>query len=102
MNDLVQYTDYFLLCSASNRRQVLAIADAVLERAKELGVETRGAEGRESGRWVLVDLGMVVVHIFDETYRGFYNLDGLWSDAPRLEVPEPPEVEPDPLFTLPS
>lgn len=93
MRELIDYTDVFVVCSASNRRQVQAIADEVRRIAKqELHLQTVGVEGYEAARWVLVDFGSVVVHVFDEPLRGFYNLDGLWRDAPRLPVPE---VEPE-------
>ncbi len=88
MRKLVAYTDTFVLCTATNPRQVKAIADYVREVAKKQhGRVAEGMEGQESGRWVLVDFGDVVVHIFDGPLRGFYNLDGLWADAPRLPVP---------------
>lgn len=88
MRELIDYTDLFLVCSARNRLQVRSIAEEVRRWAKaELGMLPAGVEGMEAGRWVLVDFGSVVVHVFDEPLRGFYNLDGLWSDAPRLPVP---------------
>ncbi len=89
MRDLVAYTDVFVLLSARNRHQVEAIATAVRHVAKsDFDLECRGTEGLPAARWVLVDFGAVIVHIFDEPLRGFYNLDGLWSDAPRLEPPD--------------
>lgn len=96
MRNLVDYTDLFVLCSATNRRQVQAIADEARRVAKqELDLPTVGVEGYESARWVLVDFGSVVLHVFEEPLRGFYNLDALWRDAPRLAVPEaePEEAE---------
>jgi ribosome-associated protein len=88
MRNLVAYTDVFVICSARNRRQVQAIADEVRKVGKELGLMPKGTEGLEAARWVLVDFGSVVVHVFDEPLRPFYDLDGLWRDAPRLPVPE--------------
>ena len=86
---LVDYTDIVLLVTARNRRHVQAIAEEIRRVGKhELGMTSLGIEGMTTGRWVLVDLGRVVVHIFDEPMRAFYNLDGLWSDAPRLPLPE--------------
>lgn len=91
MKSLVAYTDTFVICSARNRRQVQAIAHEVRKVGKEkLGLMPKGTEGLEAARWVLVDFGPVVVHIFDEPLRAFYDLDGLWRDAPRLPVPEAP------------
>ena len=89
MRGLIDYADVFVLCSASNRRQVKAIAEEVrLKGKRELGTPPVGIEGLEAARWVLVDFGDVVVHIFDAPLRGFYDLDGLWADAPRLPLPE--------------
>ena len=89
MRGLVDYCDLFVICSARNRRQVQAIAEFVRSHGKrELRLKPQAIEGLEAARWVLVDFGDVVLHVFDEPMRGFYNLDGLWSDAPRLEAPE--------------
>ncbi|MCB9684148.1 MAG: ribosome silencing factor [Alphaproteobacteria bacterium] len=92
MHELVDYCDVFVLLTARNRRHVAAIAeDLRMFAKKELGLRCMGTEGLPVARWVLVDFGSVVVHIFDEPLRGFYDLDGLWSDAPRLPMPEGPE-----------
>lgn len=89
MRELVAYTDVFVLCSARNRRQVQAIAEELRKVGKEqFGVLPQATEGLAAARWVCVDFGSVVVHVFDEPLRGFYDLDGLWRDAPRLPVPE--------------
>lgn len=89
MRGLIDYADVFVLCSATNRRQVKAIAEEVRLKGKhELGIQTVGVEGLQAARWVLVDFGDVVVHVFDAPLRGFYNLDGLWADAPRIPPPE--------------
>ena len=91
---LVDYTDLVLLVTARNRRHVQAIADEIRRVAKkELKIHALSVEGLTAGRWVLVDFGLVVVHVFDEPMRAFYNLDGLWSDAPRLSVPEATALE---------
>lgn len=85
LRGLVDYTDIFVLCTARNPRHVQAIADEVRRVAKrELGIPCAGVEGLPAARWVLVDFESVVVHVFDQPMRGFYNLDGLWADAPRL------------------
>jgi ribosome-associated protein len=89
MRNLVDYTDFFVLCSARNRRHVAAVAEALrLEAKKAMEVGCLGVEGLPSARWVLLDFGTVIVHVFEEPMRAFYNLDGLWSDAPRLLVPD--------------
>jgi ribosome-associated protein len=80
--------DYFLIVSGSSDRRVQTIAEAVLETMKAQGVRPMGVEGLREGRWVLVDFGDWVVHVFYEELRGYYDLEGLWFDAPRLPVPE--------------
>ena len=62
-----------------------AIADSVEDAMTELGIEPRGKEGREMQNWILLDYGDVMVHVFDEENRGFYNLEKLWKDAPYLD-----------------
>ena len=91
MRGLVDYCDVFVILTARNRRHVAALAEALRMHAKrELGLVPVGIEGLPAARWVLVDFGSVVVHLFDQPLRSFYNLDGLWMDAPHLPVPEEP------------
>lgn len=72
--------DNFIIASATNERQVGAIAEEVKQQASKLGYDLRNMEGRQSGRWVLLDFGDSVVHIFHEDERAFYNLERLWKD----------------------
>lgn len=77
--------DYFILCSASNERQATAIADNIVAALKEqLGVRPLLVEGTTPGRWVLLDYGDFIVHIFTEDVRRFYGLERLWGDAPNV------------------
>ena len=105
LRGLVAYTDGFVVCSGRNRRHVVAIAEAVRVKVRDAyGKAPQGVEGKDRGQWVLVDLGDFVVHVFDHSMRGFYDLDGLWRDAPRIEGPEPiapPEPEEPEYFTGP-
>lgn len=97
---LVAYADVFIVCTGRSKRQVVAIAEEVRRKGKELGLRADGIEGLEASRWVLVDLGTVVVHVFDEPMRAFYDLDGLWRDAVKLPVPDVrPAPEPDAAFS---
>jgi len=74
--------------NGTNTRQVRAIASHVVGKLKqEHGVRALSMEGQQQGRWILIDFGDVVLHVFDEKLRGFYDLDGLWADADRIEVP---------------
>lgn len=73
--------DYFIICNGNNERQVQAIVTEIRDQAHKNGYDVKGIEGAEEGRWVLVDLGDVVVHVFHREEREFYNLERLWSDA---------------------
>jgi len=80
------FTDYFVLCSASNPRQVQAIADEVDQKLSAEGVQPKHIEGYNQADWVLMDYVDFVVHIFSETARKFYDLERLWKSAKRLEA----------------
>jgi ribosome-associated protein len=80
------YTDYLVLASGSNERQLEAIADGVEETLREAGHKLVGSEGQGGSRWLLLDFGDVVVHVFHEDERHHYDLEGLWADAPRTRV----------------
>jgi ribosome-associated protein len=86
MKKITSFTDYFLLCSGKSDRQVQAIAHAIEEELEKEGVRPLGQEGKMEGRWILMDYADVVVHVFLEPIRGFYDLEGLWVDAPRIEL----------------
>ncbi len=78
--------DYFVIATAGSTRQVKAIADNVQDELTKHGIEPRSKEGYEAQTWVLLDYGDIMVHIFDEENRGFYNLEKLWKDAPYVDV----------------
>ena len=77
--------DYFVICHGNSDTQVQAIVTAIRKKADEIGVHIRGIEGMNSARWVLIDLGDVVVHVFHREEREYYNLERLWSDAKVVE-----------------
>lgn len=83
---LTSYADYFVVMTADSDRQASAIADHVEQTMKQQGVTKVGVEGYETGRWILVDYGDVVAHVMNRDSRGFYDLEGLWADAPRFRV----------------
>jgi ribosome-associated protein len=85
------FTDYFVLCSGTNPRQVQAIADEVELRLKAAGVRPTQVEGYRQGEWILVDYVDFVVHVFSEKARKYYDLERLWKTAKRLE---PSELKP--------
>ena len=80
--EVTHFTDYFLICSGGNTRQVQAIADAVEQRLRPLKVRPLHVEGYTGGQWVLMDYGDFVLHIFLQERRRFYGLERLWGDAP--------------------
>lgn len=77
-------TDYFVLCSGSNKPQIKAICDNIDDKMAELGVNPLRIEGYKEAQWVLMDYGMLVVHIFDDESREYFNLERLWGDAPAV------------------
>jgi len=82
VSEVTTIADLFVICSGRGERQVQAIADAIVEKAKAAGRQPVGVEGYAGGRWVLIDLGDVVVHAFVPEERELYRLERLWGDAP--------------------
>ncbi|MFB5283798.1 ribosome silencing factor [Peribacillus asahii] len=78
--------DYFLICHGNSEKQVQAVAREMKEKAEEAGVNVKRLEGFDEAKWVLVDMGDVVAHIFHRDERLYYNLERLWGDAPREDV----------------
>jgi len=82
VSEVTSIADLFIICTGRSERQVQSIADGVVEKAKESGRQPVGVEGYASGRWILIDLGDVVVHVFVPEERELYRLERLWGDAP--------------------
>lgn len=80
--------DYFVITHGNSETQVQAIATGVKDKMGEANITVRGMEGYDEARWILIDLGDVVVHVFHREERGFYNLEKLWADAPIVPVNE--------------
>ena len=80
------FADFFVLCSGGSQRHVLALAQHVEEALAQAGVKPLGVEGREEGQWVLMDYNNVLVHIFLQPRREFYNLEVLWSEVPKTQI----------------
>lgn len=89
VHELTSLADYFLICTGRSDTQVQAIAESIREGLAGLGRRPRMMEGVSSGQWVLIDYGDVVVHIFLESVREFYDLERLWARAPQVTLPEP-------------
>jgi ribosome-associated protein len=86
MKEITSFTDYFFICSGNSDRQVQAIAEGIQEALKGEGLRPLGLEGTLEGKWILMDYEDVVAHIFLEPVRQFYDLEGLWVDAPRINL----------------
>ncbi|MEE9514668.1 MAG: ribosome silencing factor [Candidatus Brocadiales bacterium] len=85
LQGLASFTDYFVICSGFNKRQLQAIADETVKQAGALNIKGLGKEGYDDARWILLDYVSVIVHLFDKDTRIFYDLELLWGDAPRVE-----------------
>jgi ribosome-associated protein len=83
---LSSIADYFVVASGNNERQAVAIADEIEDKMTELGLEPLNKEGHQTGRWILLDYGDIIVHVFHKEEREFYNLEKLWLDAKSFEV----------------
>lgn len=104
VTELCSFADYFIVCSGTSRRQVLALAQHLEEAMSQAGVKPLGLEGTQEGLWVLLDYNAVVIHIFFQPLREFYNLEGLWAEAPQmplasfsLSYPQPLAAQKPPL-----
>ena len=91
--EVIGYTDYLVIMTGRSTRHVSSVANFVTRELRNLGVRPMGEEGVRYGRWVVLDYGAVVMHIFLQELRELYDLEGLWSDCPRVEVQEPQWVQ---------
>ena len=87
LRPVASFTDFFVITSGTNRRQVQAISDGVVEHLKKSGTRAARVEGYQTAEWILVDYGDFVLHVFDEKARRFYDLERLWREAVRVNVP---------------
>ena len=83
---LTSFADTFIISSGRSHRQVTAIAEFVAQELKSKGIKPLGIEGLQEGHWILMDYGDVIIHVFYEPIRMFYDLEGLWSDAKRIKI----------------
>lgn len=86
LKELSSFADYFIICSGTSDRQVQSIAASIHENLKECGIVPLGIEGESLGKWVLMDYEDVIIHVFYEPIREFYDIERLWPDAPRMDV----------------
>lgn len=88
MREITPVFDYFVIATGNSRRQLHAISEEIDHHLEdELGDRRMGIEGYSDSRWILLDYGSVVIHLFDAETREFYALEDLWSEAPRIELP---------------
>jgi ribosome-associated protein len=93
LRGLTDITDYFVIVTAHSKAQIRAILESIARQLKVIGVKKVGQEGNESGRWVLLDFGDCVIHIFSPELRDYYALESMWGDAPKINwASEPPVV----------
>jgi len=89
VGQLTSLADYFLVCTGRSDTQVQAITQSIEENLERHGIRPLSIEGHTRGHWVVVDYGDVVIHVFFEPLRTFYDLERLWARAPRVRLPEP-------------
>jgi len=87
LKGLSNTTDYFVIATGTSNRQMRTVADEISRSAKQVGNQRFGLAGYEQARWVVLDFIDVVVHVFDQEYRNYYDLEMLWGDAKRVKVP---------------
>lgn len=89
LQGIADFTDFFIIASGTNQRQVQAISDEIEEKMKkQYGESPISLEGYHSAEWILMDYGDFIVHIFDQEARKFYDLERLWRDAQNISIPE--------------
>lgn len=86
VGQLSSISDYFIIASGNSSRQVQSITQHLRRKMREKGFRVYGVEGEQEGHWVLMDYGDVIVHIFYEPFREYYDLEGLWIEAPRIRL----------------
>jgi ribosome-associated protein len=87
LQEIASFTDFFVIASGANERQVQAISDEVYESLKKSGTTAARVEGYKTAEWILLDYGDFVVHVFEQKARTFYDLERLWRESKRVEVP---------------
>jgi ribosome-associated protein len=86
LREIASFTDFFVIATGTNKRQVQAISDEVVEQLKRSGTRAARVEGYQTAEWILVDYGDFVVHVFDDKARRFYDLERLWRESKRVDV----------------
>lgn len=93
VSELTSIADVFIICSGRSNRQVSAIAEHIERELRRHKIKPLSVEGTAEGHWVLMDYGHVIIHVFFDPVREFYDLEGLWSDARRIPIPAAPQTK---------
>lgn len=88
LREMTVITDYFIIATAGSAQNSRALIDGILDETRKAHIKGIVPQGIGDGAWVLLDLGDIIVHVFDEEHRDFYQLERLWHDAPRMPIPE--------------
>jgi ribosome-associated protein len=88
IKEISSFADYFIICSGTSNRQVQAIASSIQENLKISGIIPLGIEGEQFGQWILMDYDDVIIHVFYEPVKEFYDIERLWSDIPKMLIEE--------------
>jgi len=94
LRSVATFTDFFMITTGANKRQMQAITDEIVEQLKRNGTRAARVEGYQTAEWILIDYGDFIVHVFDEKSRRFYDLERLWREARRFDVP-PEQLGPE-------
>lgn len=86
VKDLTPLAEYFVVMHARNDRQLKAIVDAIIEKCEQEQIPVKGSEGKDGGRWILIDIFDIIVHVFHYEERAHYNLEKIWVDAPLVDI----------------
>jgi len=86
LREIASFTDFFIITTGANKRQMQAISDEIVEQLKRHGTRAARVEGYQTAEWILIDYGNFIVHVFDEKSRRFYDLERLWREAKRFDI----------------
>jgi len=95
IKEVSSFADYFIICSGNSNRQVQAIASSIEQNLKKKGIYPLGIEGFSEGKWILLDYDDIIIHVFYNPIRKFYELERLWADAPRIELEDESGEKPE-------
>jgi len=86
VRNMTSYTDMIVIVEAASARQMTSLAEHIIKSLKQKKIKVYGMEGIKEGEWALLDYGHIIIHVFESKAKDFYDLEGLWSDAPRIDL----------------